>query len=64
MNSIETNRSKFLLLNYTSVGANYNHGQKFLNTFAFLGRFAIHTGPTPALTPTMLDAYIQSFNFV
>ena len=34
----------------------YNHGQKSWDTFAFLGRFPIHTGPTPPLTPqTMLD---------
>ena len=40
----------------------YNHGQKSWDTFAFLGRFPIHTGPTPPLTPqTMLDACIQSF---
>ena len=45
-NSIETNRSKSLLLNYTPVGANYNHGQKSWNTFAFLGRFPIHSSPT------------------
>ena len=24
----------------------YNHGQKSWDTFAFLGRFPIHTGPT------------------
>ena len=40
----------------------YNHGQKSWDTFAFLGRFPIHTGPTPPLTPqTMLDACIQDF---
>ena len=40
----------------------YNHGQKSWDTFAFLGRFPIHTGPTPPLTPqTMLDACIQNF---
>ena len=40
----------------------YNHGQKSWGTFAFLGRFPIHTGPTPPLTPqTMLDACIQIF---
>ena len=39
----------------------YNHGQKSWDTFAFLGRFPIHTGPTPPLTPqTMLDACIQN----
>ena len=27
-----------------------NHGQKSWDTFAFLGRFPIHTGPTPPLT--------------
>ena len=32
------------------------------DTFAFLGRFQIHTGPTPSLTQqTMLDACIQNF---
>ena len=42
--------------------SNYYHGQKSWNTFAFLGRFPIHTGPTPPLTPhTMLDACIQNF---
>ena len=36
--------------------------QKSWDTFAFLGRFPIHTGPTPPLTPqTMLDACIQNF---
>ena len=40
----------------------YSRGQKSLDTFAFLGRFPIHTGPTPPLTPqAMLDAYIQNF---
>ena len=30
----------------------HNHGQKSRDTFAFLGRFPIHTGPTPPpLTP-------------
>ena len=29
----------------------YNHGQKSWDTFAFLGHFPIHTGPTPPLTP-------------
>ena len=39
-----------------------NHGQKSWDTFAFLGRFPIHTGPTPPLTPqTMLNACIQNF---
>ena len=46
-----------------------NHGQKSWDTFAFLGRFPIHTGPILLLTPqTMLDACIEnffpSFNFV
>ena len=40
----------------------YNHGQKSWGTFAFLGRFPIHTGPTPPLTPqTVLHACIQNF---
>ena len=40
----------------------YNHGQKSCDTFAFLGHFPIHTGPTPTLTPqTMLDACLQNF---
>ena len=40
----------------------YNHGQKSWDSFACLGRFLIHTGPTPPLTPqTMLDACIQNF---
>jgi len=40
----------------------YNHVQKSWDTFAFPGRFPIHTGPTPPLTPqTMLDACIQNF---
>ena len=40
----------------------YNHGQKSWDTFAFLGRFPVHTGPTPPITPqTMLDACIQNF---
>ena len=39
-----------------------NHGQKSWDTFAFLGRFPSHRGPTPPLTPqTMLDACIQNF---
>ena len=39
-----------------------NHGQKSWDTFAFLGRFPIHSGPTPPLTPqTMLDACIYNF---
>ena len=40
----------------------HNHVQKSWDTFAFLGRFPIHTGPTPPLTPqTMLDACVQNF---
>ena len=40
----------------------YNHGQKSWDTFAFLRRFPIHTGPTPPLTPeTVLHACIQNF---
>ena len=35
---------------------------KVWDTFAFLGRFPIYTGPTPPLTPqTMLDECIQNF---
>ena len=35
---------------------------KSLGTLGFLGRFPIHTEPTPPLTPqTMLDACIQNF---
>ena len=35
---------------------------KSLGSLAFLGRFPIHTGPTPPLTPkTMLDVCIQNF---
>ena len=40
----------------------YNRGQKSWDTFVFLGRFSIHTGPAPSLTPqTMLEACIQNF---
>ena len=40
----------------------YNHGQKSWDTFPFLGRYPIHTGPTPPLTPqTMLDVCIRNF---
>ena len=40
-----------------------NRGQKSWDTFAFLGRFPIYTGPTPPLTPqTILDACIQIFS--
>ena len=40
----------------------YNYGQKSWDTFAFLGRFPIHMGPTLPLTPqTMFDACIQNF---
>ena len=45
-----------------SQSHSYNQGQKSWDTFAFLGRFPIHTGPTPSLTPqTMLDACILKF---
>ena len=30
---------------------NYNHGQKSWDTFAFLGHFPIHKGPTPLPSP-------------
>ena len=40
----------------------FNHGRKSWDTFAFLGRFSIHTGPTPPLTrQTMLDTCIKNF---
>ena len=40
---------------------NLSHGQKSRDNFAFLGRFSIHIGPTPPLTPqTMLDECIQN----
>ena len=40
----------------------YNHVQKCWDTFAFWGRFRVHTGPTPPLTPqTKLEACIQNF---
>ena len=39
----------------------YHHGQKSWDTFAFPGRFPIHTGPSPPLTPqTILDACVQN----
>ena len=34
----------------TVTKQNYSHGQKSWNTFAFLARFPIHTGPTSPLT--------------
>ena len=44
------------------VTTTFNHGQKSLDTSAFLGRFPIHTGPTLPLTPqTTLDACIHNF---
>ena len=46
----------------TVTKQNYTHGQKSWDTFAFLGRFPIHTGPTSPLTPpTILDTCIQNF---
>ena len=46
-----------------NVNGSYNHGQTSWDTFAFLGRFPIHTGPTPPLTPqTTLDECIQNFS--
>ena len=48
----------------------HNHGQKSRDTFAFLGRFPIHTGPTPPPPPsphtpqTKLDACIHYFFFI
>ena len=39
-----------------------NHGQKSWDTFAFLGRFSIHTSLIPPLTPqTTLDACIKNY---
>ena len=39
-----------------------NHRQKSWDTFAFLGRFSIHTSLIPPLTPqTTLDACIKNF---
>ena len=47
---------------HRSHGKAYNHGQKSWDTFSFLGRFRIHTGPSPPLTPqTMLNSCIQNF---
>ena len=46
----------------TKGSMDYNRGQKSWDTFAFLGHFPIHTGPTPPLTPqTMLGVCIQNF---
>ena len=47
---------------------NYNHGQKSWDTFAFLGRFPIHTGPTTPLIPQnnvgrVYPDFFASFNF-
>ena len=42
--------------------SNQNHEQKPWDTFVFLGRFPIHTGPTPPLTSqTMLDTCVKHF---
>ena len=47
-----------------------NYGQKSWDTFAFLGRFPMHTGPTPPLTPQTINVgrvypeFFPSFNFV
>ena len=44
------------------LAVSYYLGQKSWDTIAFLGRFPIHKGPTPPLTPqTMLDACVQNF---
>ena len=54
--------AKKSLIQMTILRTNYNHGQKAWDTFAFLRRFPIHTGPAPPLTPqTMLDTCIQNF---
>ena len=46
---------------FSSSSFSDNHEQKSWDTFAFPGRFSIHTGPTPPLIPqTMLDACIQN----
>ena len=47
---------------------NYNHRQKSWDTFAFLGRFPIHTGPTTPLIPQnnvgrVYPDFFASFNF-
>ena len=46
----------------------FNHGQKSWDTFAFLGRFPIHTAqPSPHPTNNVGRTYpefFQSFNFV
>ena len=48
----------------------YNHGQKSWDTFAFMGRFPIHTGPSSHPTlPTNNVGHVYpelfpSFNFV
>ena len=64
-----TNNRRSLECNSTNMFNIYTHGQTSWDTFAFLGRFPIDTGPTPLLTPqTMLGVCIQnffpSFNFV
>ena len=44
------------------LAVSYNLVQKSWDTIAFLGRFPIHTGPTPPLIPqSMLDACVQNF---
>ena len=54
---------KYVKTSWFHVCLYYNHGQKFLDTIAFLRRFPIHTGPAPSLTPqTMLDACIENFS--
>ena len=45
------------------------YGQKSWDTFAFLGRFPIHAGPTPPLTlqnnvGRVYPEFFPSFNFV
>ena len=46
----------------SQLAVSYNLGQKSWDAIAFLGRFPIHKGPTPPLTPqTMLDACVQNF---
>ena len=44
------------------VTTTFNHGQKSLDTCAFLGRFPIHTGPTPPLTNNVGRMYPEFFS--
>ena len=44
------------------TGIFYNHGQKSCDTFAFLGRFPIHTGPTHHPTNNVGCEYQEFFS--